>query len=166
MGLDMYLSVRKYVSQYDWTTAKDRELKSSDEYKKLVKNSGLSRYVDLEKRAGGASVEAVAVYWRKANAIHQWFVDNCADGVDDCRPVYVSTDHLKELLARINEALATPTDVDEILPTTSGFFFGSTEYDDFYWEDLKHTKTEIEKLLKLSEEDEEHLISFIYQASW
>ena len=22
--------------------------------------------------------------WRKANAIHKWFVDNVQDGVDDC----------------------------------------------------------------------------------
>jgi len=43
------------------------------------------------------NVTATAVYWRKANAIHKWFVDNLADGVDDCRPLWVSTDHLKEL---------------------------------------------------------------------
>ncbi len=37
-------------------------------------------------------------YWRKANQIHKWFVDNVQDGNDDCKTYYVSTEDLEKLL--------------------------------------------------------------------
>ena len=36
-------------------------------------------------------------YWRKANHIHKWFVDNVQDGEDDCREYDVSIEQLHEL---------------------------------------------------------------------
>lgn len=37
-------------------------------------------------------------YWRKANAIHKWFVDNCAGGeFENCGDCYVSKDDLIKL---------------------------------------------------------------------
>ena len=37
-------------------------------------------------------------YWRKANAIHKWFEDHCADGeIENCEDYYVSKDQLVEL---------------------------------------------------------------------
>jgi len=38
-------------------------------------------------------------YWRKANAIHNWFVQNVQKGKDDCRAYSVSTDDLRKLLS-------------------------------------------------------------------
>jgi hypothetical protein len=40
------------------------------------------------------------MYWRKANQIHKWFVDNVQDGVDDCKEYWVSEEKLQELFAR------------------------------------------------------------------
>lgn len=37
-------------------------------------------------------------YWRKANQIHNWFVQNVQDGNDDCEEYVVSEDKIKELL--------------------------------------------------------------------
>ena len=37
-------------------------------------------------------------YWRKANAIHKWFVDNVQNGEDDCGDYSVSKELLEELL--------------------------------------------------------------------
>jgi len=37
-------------------------------------------------------------YWRKANAIHRWFVTNCQDGEDDCREAWVSDGQIRELV--------------------------------------------------------------------
>jgi hypothetical protein len=37
-------------------------------------------------------------YWRKANAIHKWFVANVQDGVDECQEAYVEREQLQELL--------------------------------------------------------------------
>ena len=46
--------------------------------------------------------------------------------------------------------------------TESGFFFGSTDYDEYYWEDLENTKTMLTDILAEPEDDAE----FIYRASW
>ena len=43
------------------------------------------------------NTEHEVMYWRKANAIHKWFVDNVQGGEDDCREYPVSNDQLIEL---------------------------------------------------------------------
>ena len=43
-------------------------------------------------------VEETVMYWRKANHIHQWFVDNVQDGEDDCGNHSVTPEHMLELL--------------------------------------------------------------------
>ena len=42
----------------------------------------------------------------------------------------------------------------EILPTTSGFFFGSTDYDEWYFEDVKEVLNWVTGVLKNLEDDE------------
>ena len=37
-------------------------------------------------------------YWRKANAIHKWFSDHCADGeIENCEDYYVTEEQLVDL---------------------------------------------------------------------
>jgi len=115
-------------------------------------------------------------YWRKANQFHKWFVDNIQKGKDDCEKYEVTEEQLYRLLDDINEVLGkTPKDkliihltdegfdidkAKELLPTTSGFFFGGTEYDKYYFEDLIETKEFLDKLLpKLKE-------NVFYMSSW
>jgi hypothetical protein len=52
---------------------------------------GLDMYL---KTSSGAELG----YWRKANAIHAWFVKNVQNGVDDCGDYPVSPKKLKTLL--------------------------------------------------------------------
>ena len=54
-------------------------------------------------------------------------------------------------------------EIAEILPTCSGFFFGSTEYDSYYLDDIKYTKENIEEIIKTLNFDEYDLY---YLASW
>lgn len=100
-------------------------------------------------------------YWRNANAIHKWFVDNVQDGVDDCQKSWVSRDQLVELLALVMAVLEDRSKAQELLPTQSGFFFGSTGYDEWYFKDLEHTKTICEEALKGN-----ILADFFYSAPW
>lgn len=53
-----------------------------------------------------------------------------------------------------------PTMAAELLPTENGFFFGSTDYDEYYYNDLVITKEAIEKTLKVEDGD------FFYWSSW
>jgi len=53
-----------------------------------------------------------------------------------------------------------------LLPITGGFFFGSKEVDDFYWEDTEATVEAIEGILAEKRPDGATAPSFYYQASW
>ena len=110
------------------------------------------------------SFEIEVVYLRKANAIHQWFVDNCQDGVDDCQKHSVEIEQLKELYELVCNVLANKTLAEKLLPTSSGFFFGSYEYDKYYYSDLSDTKSYLEELLKFDWCELGYAL--YYHASW
>ena len=151
MGLDMYLMAKRYISPYDPADA---------ELTKLAK--------EINFGDGTMDVREVtfeAMYWRKANAIHRWFVDNIQDGVDNCAAYYVSTEQLTELRDLCKKVLEDPTKAMDILPTKSGFFFGSTDIDDFFLQDLTDTVERFDYLLELPEV-KDHTVSLYYHSSW
>jgi hypothetical protein len=128
MGLDMYLNKKTYV-QY-W------EHNGDNNYEVSVTKAGQPAGID------GRKVKYVieeAGYWRKSNQIHQWFVENVQDGVDNCGEYYVSAEKLRELLALCKAVQNQPEVAEEVLPTASGFFFGGTEYDEWYYKDIENT---------------------------
>jgi hypothetical protein len=157
MGLDMYLSAKKYVSGYDHSPADQKE-----GYRACVKALGLpdgwrcddspSAYIDLK-----------VGYWRKANQIHAWFVKNVQSGADDCGDYYVSRDQLKTLLETCQMVLEDRNKAPDLLPAQSGFFFGSTEYSDYYFQNLKATVNILTKVLKRPEFER---CNFYYRSSW
>lgn len=160
MGLDMYLEARKYVSGYS-----HRPIDEQNEYEEVLNSVGLSR-ADLTAEASPFSNVSVNVaYWRKANQIHAWFINNYAEGVDDCKPVYVGERyHLSILRNLCQEVIDDKSKAKELLPVSSGFFFGSDEYNEYYFQDIENTIEQLDKLLsnpKLAEGWD-----FIYQASW
>jgi hypothetical protein len=146
MGLDMYLSAKKYLYQHD-ETAKD-----------AVVGKAIGYMLDTDLRVNEVRIEAM--YWRKANAIHAWFVKHCQKGVDDCGEYYVSRDDLKALRLACRKAIQGDTNT---LEPKDGFFFGSTDKDEYYYEELKRTDVRITKLLN---ELIDPTWSFYYQSSW
>jgi hypothetical protein len=143
MGLDMYLNARRYL----WSYPKD-----GDDAKTAKAIGGmfpeLSTFIDDGRTNVVKTLVAEIGYWRKANAIHRWFVDNVQEGNDDCGDYRVEKEQLRELLGIINEALADTTKALELLPTVSGFIFDDQEYNEWYWQDIEYTKELLEKLLK------------------
>ncbi len=112
-------------------------------------------------------------YWRKANHIHAWFVDNCQDGIDECQTTEVDKEKLEELFS-ICRTIINPgggsvpliekeSIAQEKLPTRQGFFFGGTEYDQYYYEDVDETMNILEKVLAETDFENE---SIYYSASW
>lgn len=62
---------------------------------------------------------------------------------------------LINLLEDVDAVLENNSRAESLLPTTDGFIFGSTEYDDEYFEDLKYTKEKLEEVLcDITEDDE------------
>jgi hypothetical protein len=106
-------------------------------------------------------------YWRKANHIHKWFVDCVQDGEDDCEKYEVTKSNLLDLKAVCEEVLSLKGKdegkIEEILPTTSGFFFGGTEYDEYYFSDVEETIRIINNVLETTDFEKELVV---YQSSW
>jgi hypothetical protein len=71
MGLDMYLYRREYVSGWDWSDATTNQ-KDLSFYNDILEYTGAQRCVS----APHAQIEVCVAYWRKANAIHGWFVNS------------------------------------------------------------------------------------------
>ena len=133
-------------------------------------------------------------YWRKANEIHNYFVEYAQHGVDDCGTYDVSKKQLEDLLYKCKEVkriavlekskvvngytfqngkeipmyedgevIANEDEVAVILPTRSGFFFGSTDYDKYYMEYINYTIDVLERVLAETDFDTE---AVCYHSSW
>lgn len=161
MGLDMYLYKREYIS-IDGAFGGDRQA----EQRKL--------FADISEYFGGVSNFAVphayidinVAYWRKANAIHGWFMSNLApDQPDECQRLIATVEQLIQLRDLCTQVLADHSLAQEELPTTSGFFFGSGEYNDGYFDDLMQTHDQLDDIIK-DALDQDYPPTFIYQASW
>ena len=221
MGLDMYLSKAKRVNSvtakelnvldnyFDYVTRKNQyrdctlkewcNLDMEDVNMDLTADY-ITEYVhryshwDTEKKYGFKTIFQQVGYWRKANHIHNWFVQNVQNGVDDCGIYEVKKYQLEELLRICNEVLNASKLIDgqvyngrtfengewknnyiegstiedssvakELLPTTDGFFFGGTDYDEYYYLDVKNTVDIIKDVLKTTNFRHEIVI---YHSSW
>lgn len=149
---------------------------------------------DTEKKYGYKTIFEQIGYWRKANHIHNWFVENVQDGIDECDTYEVTKEQLEDLLnvcrkvldgsklvkgkvvngqkyengKMVNiyqdgEYIEDSSVAKELLPTTSGFFFGGTEYDEWYYKDVENTISIIENVLRTT--DFEHEV-VMYHSSW
>ena len=116
--------------------------------------------LDMFLQVKNGDQEIVIGYWRKANAIHNWFVTHCASGVDECQPTPVTRENLSTLRGLCVATLHDPDTADANLPTRTGFFFGATDYDDYYLDDLNRTVAICDKALTTDYQE------FIYRASW
>lgn len=158
MGLDMYLTRRTYVKNWDHQPVEDRHT--------ITVGGPMADYIDTSKVC--EIVEDVA-YWRKANAIHQWFVDNCQDGIDDCRDAYVDMAQLEELYL-LCKTLLTSRDLEEaqsFLPPQAGFFFGPTDDPEWYWYWLEETVEQLDSIITSARPEDDLLrVSYYYRSSW
>lgn len=154
MGLDMYLSAKKYMSKYfdESDTAKIEQVN------KIFGVEGLE-----DNDYGAEEVKFRVAYWRKANMIHRWFVENCQDGEDNCDETYVSREDLEKLLQLCKDVMEDMGKAEELLPTQGGFFFGGVEYDQYYVGDIKYTAERLEKILT---DKSLQKMDFYYQSSW
>lgn len=103
-------------------------------------------------------------YFRKANQIHRWFVKNVQDDVDDCGTYPVSRAKISQLLGLVEAVLDGKEEPRDVLPTQSGFFFGSTDYSEWYMEDMKDAKRILTSIL--DNEDLKKDWKLQYHASW
>jgi hypothetical protein len=150
MGLDMYLSKRTYVRNWE-------HQKTEERHEVVVTKGGQPTKINPNKVT---YIIEEAGYWRKANQIHKWFVENVQNGVDNCGEYYVDSSDLKKLLELCKQVEADNSLAESLLPSASGFFFGGTEYDEWYFNDISNTIQILEEAL----EDERG--EYYYSSSW
>lgn len=147
MGLDMYLYKKIYIgAKYELNNVKGTI--------SLTQNG---KPIDINLNKVVYIIEDQA-YWRKANAIHYWFVREVQRGEDNCASYYVSYEKLQELVKVCKKVLANKKLAEKYLPTHEGFFFGGCEYDDYYFETLKSTINQLSNLDKNAD--------YEYHSSW
>ena len=147
MGLDMYLTRRIFIgAEYE-----HRKITGSIQ----LFEDGKLMHIDVRKVS--EIYESVG-YWRKANHIHAWLVGNIQSSVDDCKDYYFNCDKIKELYDICNKVLIDRGLAEELLPCVSGFFFGGSQYDEWYFSDIKDTVGILKPLLNSHE--------IYYNSSW
>lgn len=185
MGLDMYLSKKTYVKKWEHQS-------DENSFDVSIKKGGVT-YPNIKPERVSYVTEEV-MYWRKANQIHGWFVNNCeehtpdvkysldrnqlVDLVSDCKKVLeilnTSPKTTKQVVGGWKNGEDYMIDVEvydnvdevlKILPPTQGFFFGSSDIDGWYKEQIEETITTLEEELSATEADG-YGSEYEYYASW
>jgi hypothetical protein len=150
IGLDMYLYNEEYIGDWE-NTPMMKVWKVVNTVLPAPDHMKGNHHYYIKNQVG---------YWRKANAIHAWFIHNCADDVDDCTDVYVPLEKLIELRDICMAIVEAPDRAESMLPTQSGFFFGGLDYNEWYMDQLKYTIEVIDYVLTLTNP------TIYYRASW
>jgi len=111
---------------------------------------GLDQYLFRlgDTDAEGKQDREEVAYWRKANHIHKWFVDQCGDPADDnVVDMPVNLEQLAGLKTTCERVLTGEARPELVLGTKDGFFFGGLDYDEGYLNDCAHTVAMIDVIL-------------------
>jgi len=149
----MYLTRKTYVKQWSHQTPEEQFEITITKGGKPYDGIDVSNVTNIEEEVG---------YWRKANQIHRWFVENVQNGVDNCGEYSVSKGELEELRNICTEVLNDHSKAEELLPSASGFFFGNTDYDEWYYNDVQHTIEIIDKIIGETNPNQD----IYYSSSW
>ena len=148
MGLDMYLSAKRYLFSFN-----EHDKALADKIDAEIGGNSFGRTKEISREA---------MYWRKSNAIHHWFVINVQGGEDNCKEYYVSRDKLQELLDTLKQVNQNHSLAEDLLPIEEGFFFGATDYNEWYYKDIQDTILVFDKLLSENLDQWD----FYYSSSW
>lgn len=128
-------------------------------------------YNELKKKyEDNKGVDIEDLYMRKEN----WFlayIHSRHDFGEDCYHCEITKDDVIELISRMEKILkavkSSKEEGDklaaELLPTQSGFFFGSTDYDNYYYDALQHYLERYKDYLNIIDWDNEYIE---YTESW
>jgi hypothetical protein len=100
------------------------------------------------------------VYFRKVNFLFAYY-QNQGKMVDECFAL-TDADDIDDIISRCERVLKDHELADTLLPAQSGFFFGSTDYDEYYFSDVKDCLRQMKKYRKLLTDE---VTAFVY-FSW
>ncbi|MDT2914439.1 hypothetical protein [Lactococcus lactis] len=151
MGLDQYFEIQKKRSE--------KELEEE------------IRRIFIDEQPSDQEIENMLyftselAYFRKFNALQNYFEKKF--NLDNCEKVIMEDYIYEDLLDRTTKVLnahqqKTQTEAEEIaiklLPNTEGFFYGSQEYDEYYYEDVEKLIDDLQRMKKMELDDDEDII--------
>lgn len=164
MGLDMYFYARKttYKSFSKWDKP-DR----ADETNYPEDLKTFSDYIyDRNFKSVQTVISYQIGYFRKFNALHSYIVKTFADGIDNCQDIILYKEDVEKIKKVLDDVLNVHQQAEkakEILPTQSGYFFGGTDYDEYYFEEVKVAADLMQNFLDNFDFENYQLV---YRASW
>lgn len=133
MGLDMYLKASLYVSGVEHSPSR------SPLFDRLAALMG----VRPDEGSPSFEVSANVGYWRKANAIHAWFVKNVQGGKDDCQTSEVGREQLRSLRQDCMSVLDTVETVPATLSAGQTTFHSDGRVENHTREGVRVAQAEI-----------------------
>lgn len=122
---------------------------------------GLDMYLQTRDKSTGKIVNNEVMYWRKANQIREWIVNNAGyDRLNNCVEFPLSKETLIRLRDDCKRVIDNKELAREILPTRSGCFFGNTEYNDWYFDDIRTTYVKLKEILRTIDFDKYEILYF------
>lgn len=162
MGLDIYLFKRKQPEVEP--TIESLKLGLDDALFLITNRDNfraeyLEEWVNRQREKFG--LDRNVGYLRKVNFIYGYFSDRIDENTMECE---VTKEDLKDIIAKCKEVLEKEDEETskKLLPTCSGCFFGSTDYDSYYYDDVKEVLELSTKLLADLHEDETLVVYFSY----
>ena len=154
MGLDITFYKAKRLKDNE-TKERLEEIRKelATEYLKSIdeRNSKLINELEDEKEKINPWNEVA--YFRKVNFLIPFFGYE-----ENCSNIEIDKYQVEDLIEACKEVLANHDKASFLLPTQEGFFFGSTDYDDWYFDDVQNVKEKFEEVLADFDLDEAILI--------
>lgn len=170
-GKKVHTTVKNWIKKHQESGATEEDIQKL--YKKLRPKFEYDFYLDkvkeaktvkdiqdwLDKQEIGWFSRPYAGYFRKVNSVYKYFEDKLEDEMCE-----VTKYDVEDLLAKAKTVLKEHDEEtsQELLPTRSGFFFGSTDYDSWYYSDVKDIIKVFSDILKKWDDED---IVYIYM-SW
>jgi len=182
MGLDQYLTAKVYVgAKYAAVKQGCLEVQESCFLEEDKQTADFKKCV-VYPTSNISSIIYDIGYWRKANWIHKWFVDNVQYGNDDCGEYSISEEQLNDLdelchdiLGKFLQVVEHRLDKKELISyikehlcPCDGFFFGSNSLEDeddlSYYEQSLHDTIKFISIAK--KYIDKYCAGIFYRASW
>lgn len=113
---------------------------------------------ELVKKNVDDYYEPYVAYFRKVNFLFAYY-QNIGKMVDEYY-AFTDKDDIDDIISRCERVLKDHDLANELLPTQSGFFFGSTDFDQWYFDDVKDCLRQMKKYRKLLKEGVTGYVTF------
>lgn len=102
---------------------------------------GLDQFIFAKLKTSNKKESDIEVaYFRKFNALQNYFEENFDQ--ENCEDTNLTYDIVVDLIDRLErvvkaKAFGNTDTAEELFPTTNGFFYGDTSYNEYYFEKIR-----------------------------